>query len=81
MVLLPTTVVGSYVQPGWLVDRKNLKGRLPPRVRAREIWKIPDERLWIAPDCGMKYLARDVAFGKLQSMVRGTEIVRHELGG
>ena len=40
--LLPTTVVGSYVQPDWLVDRDNLKGRLPPRVRAHEIWKIAE---------------------------------------
>ncbi len=43
--LLPTTVVGSYVQPDWLVDRDNLKGRLPPRVRAREMWKIPEADL------------------------------------
>jgi 5-methyltetrahydropteroyltriglutamate--homocysteine methyltransferase len=38
--ILPTTVVGSYPQPDWLIDRDNLKGRLPPRVRAREIWRI-----------------------------------------
>lgn len=42
-MILPTTVVGSYVQPEWLVDRSNLKKRLPPRVRASEIWKIPEE--------------------------------------
>src|SRR5436190_9908211 len=40
MVLLPTTVVGSYPQPDWLVDRDNLRNRLPPRVRAREIWRV-----------------------------------------
>jgi 5-methyltetrahydropteroyltriglutamate--homocysteine methyltransferase len=34
----------------------------------------------IAPDCGMKYLPRDVAFKKLQAMVAGTRIVRRELG-
>jgi 5-methyltetrahydropteroyltriglutamate--homocysteine methyltransferase len=50
VVLLPTTVVGSYVQPDWLVDRSNLKGRLPPRVRAREMWKIPEEHLEEAQD-------------------------------
>ncbi len=38
--LLPTTVVGSYPQPDWLIDRDNLKARLPPRVRAREIWRV-----------------------------------------
>jgi len=37
------------------------------------------DRLMIAPDCGMKYLSREVAFGKLQAMVKGTEIVRKEL--
>ena len=35
--LLPTTVVGSYAQPDWLIDRESLGSRLPPRVRAREI--------------------------------------------
>ena len=43
--ILPTTVVGSYVQPDWLVDRDNLRGRLPPRVRAREIWRVAPEYL------------------------------------
>ncbi|MGZ0247782.1 MAG: 5-methyltetrahydropteroyltriglutamate--homocysteine methyltransferase, partial [Alphaproteobacteria bacterium] len=43
--LLPTTVVGSYVQPEWLVDRANLKGRLPPRVRALEMWRVDPELL------------------------------------
>jgi 5-methyltetrahydropteroyltriglutamate--homocysteine methyltransferase len=43
--ILPTTVVGSYVQPEWLIDRDNLKKRLPPRVRAKEIWRIPEEFL------------------------------------
>jgi 5-methyltetrahydropteroyltriglutamate--homocysteine methyltransferase len=48
--LLPTTVVGSYVQPDWLVDRANLKSRLPPRVRAREIWKVAETDLEGAQD-------------------------------
>ena len=48
--LLPTTVVGSYVQPDWLVDRANLKGRLPPRGRAHEIWKIAAADLEEAQD-------------------------------
>ena len=43
--LLPTTVVGSYVQPEWLVDRNNLKGRRPPRIRAHEIWRVDQEFL------------------------------------
>ncbi|MBM3409113.1 MAG: 5-methyltetrahydropteroyltriglutamate--homocysteine methyltransferase, partial [Betaproteobacteria bacterium] len=40
-MLLPTSLVGSLPQPDWLVDRDNLRGRFPPRVRAREIWKVP----------------------------------------
>ena len=43
--ILPTTVVGSYVQPDWLVDRENLRKRLPPRIRAKEIWRVPEEFL------------------------------------
>lgn len=43
--LLPTTVVGSYVQPDWLVDRAMLKAIVPPRVRARDIWKIDEDQL------------------------------------
>src|SRR5215208_315442 len=41
-LLLPTTLVGSYPQPDWLIDRKKLAGRFPPRVRARELWRIPE---------------------------------------
>lgn len=48
--LLATTIVGSYPQPDWLVDRGNLRGRLPPRVRAREIWRVPEALLSQAQD-------------------------------
>jgi len=41
-MLLPTTLVGSYPQPEWLIDRAKLAGRFPPRVRARELWRIPE---------------------------------------
>src|ERR687885_1028929 len=47
---LLTTVVGSYPQPEWLVDRKNLQSRLPPRIRAKEIWRIPEPLLQQARD-------------------------------
>jgi len=43
--LLPTTIVGSYPQPDWLIDREGLKSRLPPRVRARELWRVPEPLL------------------------------------
>jgi 5-methyltetrahydropteroyltriglutamate--homocysteine methyltransferase len=41
---------------------------------------VEPERLVIAPDCGMKYLPHEVAFGKMQAMVEGAKIVRKELG-
>jgi 5-methyltetrahydropteroyltriglutamate--homocysteine methyltransferase len=41
-MLFPTTLVGSYPQPEWLIDRQKLAGRFPPRVRARELWRIPE---------------------------------------
>ena len=43
--LLPTTIVGSYPQPDWLIDRERLKTRLPPRVRAAELWRVPGDWL------------------------------------
>ena len=58
--LLPTTVVGSYVQPEWLVDRDNLKGRLPPRVRALEMWRIDPAFLEDAQDDATLLAIRDM---------------------
>ncbi|HET7672600.1 MAG TPA: uroporphyrinogen decarboxylase family protein [Burkholderiales bacterium] len=49
-MLFPTTLVGSYPQPEWLIDRKKLAGRFPPRVRARELWRIPEQYLAEAQD-------------------------------
>ena len=43
--LLPTSLVGSYAQPDWLIDRKKLAGRFPPRVRAKELWRVAPELL------------------------------------
>lgn len=40
MVLLPTSLVGSYAQPDWLIDKVKLAGRFPPRVRATELWRV-----------------------------------------
>src|ERR1700749_3124988 len=44
-MLLPTSLVGSYPQPDWLIDRARLAGRFPPRVRARELWRVAPEYL------------------------------------
>jgi len=43
--LFPTTVVGSMPQPEWLIDRMKLAGRFPPRVRARELWRVAEPYL------------------------------------
>ena len=43
--LFPTSLVGSYPQPDWLIDKQKLKGRFPPRTRAAELWRIPPENL------------------------------------
>ena len=43
--LFPCTIVGSYPQPDWLIDRDKLKQQFPPRTRAKELWRIADEDL------------------------------------
>lgn len=48
--LLPTSLVGSYAQPDWLIDRARLADRFPPRVRARELWRPAPEHLAQAQD-------------------------------
>ncbi len=57
---LLTTVVGSYPQPDWLVDHKNLQSRLPPRIRAQEIWRIPEPLLQQAQDDATLLAIRDM---------------------
>ena len=57
---LATTVVGSYPQPGWLIDRERLGERLPPRVRARELWKVPEEFLEEAQDDATRLAVADM---------------------
>jgi 5-methyltetrahydropteroyltriglutamate--homocysteine methyltransferase len=48
--LFPSTIVGSYPQPDWLIDRGNLKKQFPPRTRARELWRIDEAYLDAAQD-------------------------------
>ena len=48
--LLPTSLVGSYPQPDWLIDRQKLAHRMPPRVRAQELWRVAPEWLEQAQD-------------------------------
>jgi 5-methyltetrahydropteroyltriglutamate--homocysteine methyltransferase len=64
-----------------VIDLSDMTIETPETVAARirdALAYVPAERLVIAPDCGMKYLPREVAFGKMQAMVRGASIVRLE---
>ena len=58
--LLATSVVGSYPQPDWLVDRENLKGRLPPRIRAPVLWRVDEPFLEEAQDDATVLAIRDM---------------------
>ena len=57
--LLPTSLVGSYAQPEWLIDRKKLAGRFPPRTRALELWRVAPEFLEEAQDDATLLAIRD----------------------
>src|SRR5688500_20248886 len=57
--LLPASLVGSYAQPEWLIDRKKLAGRFPPRVRAKELWRVGPEWLRKAQDDATLLAIRD----------------------
>ncbi len=59
MVLLPTSLVGSYPQPDWLIDREKLAGRFPPRVRVNELWRVAPEWLDQAQDDATLLAIRD----------------------
>ncbi len=59
MILLPTSLVGSYPQPDWLIDRKKLAGRFPPRVRVNELWRVEPEWLEQAQDDATLLALRD----------------------
>ena len=48
--LIPTSLVGSYIQPDWLIDRAKLASAAPPRVRAAEVWRVEAEHLEDAQD-------------------------------
>jgi 5-methyltetrahydropteroyltriglutamate--homocysteine methyltransferase len=64
-----------------VIDLSDMTVESPETVAARIRRALPyvaAERLVIAPDCGMKYLPRAVAFGKMKAMVEGAQIVRKE---
>jgi 5-methyltetrahydropteroyltriglutamate--homocysteine methyltransferase len=55
-----TTVVGSYPQPGWLIDRARLGERLPPRVRAADLWRVAEPDLEEAQDDATRIAVQDM---------------------
>src|SRR5438034_540514 len=57
--LFPTTIVGSYPQPDWLIDRQKLAKQMPPRVRAKELWRIDPQWLEAAQDDATILAIRD----------------------
>lgn len=56
---IPTSLVGSYAQPDWLIDRERLRGRFPPRVRATELWRVDPQYLEQAQDDATLIAIRD----------------------
>ncbi|MCZ6840071.1 MAG: 5-methyltetrahydropteroyltriglutamate--homocysteine methyltransferase [Alphaproteobacteria bacterium] len=69
--LLPTAPVGSYPQPDWLIDRAQLLGHGPPRVRARDIWRIPEGHLEAAQDDATILAVRDMERAGLDIVTDG----------
>src|SRR5262249_18574330 len=69
--VLLTTVVGSYPQPDWLIDRRALGGRLPPRTRAREIWRVAPEFLEQAQDDATVLAIRDMELAGIDIVTDG----------
>jgi 5-methyltetrahydropteroyltriglutamate--homocysteine methyltransferase len=66
-----------------VIDLGNPQIETPAQVAERiraALKHLPPERVVVAPDCGMKYLTRDAAFGKLKALAEGAAIVRKELG-
>ena len=56
---IPTSLVGSYAQPNWLIDRERLRERFPPRVRATELWRVDPRYLEEAQDDATLLAIRD----------------------
>jgi 5-methyltetrahydropteroyltriglutamate--homocysteine methyltransferase len=73
MTLLPTSLVGSYPQPDWLIDRQSLAKQMPPRVRARELWRVDAEHLEAAQDDATRLAIHDQARAGLDIITDGEQ--------
>ena len=69
--LLPTTVVGSYPQPDWLIDRDRLTHLPPVRIRARELWRVPEPWLEQAQDDATRVAIRDMEIAGIDIITDG----------
>jgi 5-methyltetrahydropteroyltriglutamate--homocysteine methyltransferase len=69
--LLTTTVVGSYPQPEWLIDRERLGDRLPPRVPAEELWRVPEAFLEEAQDDATRIAVHDLELAGVDVVTDG----------
>jgi 5-methyltetrahydropteroyltriglutamate--homocysteine methyltransferase len=70
---IPTSLVGSYAQPGWLIDRERLRDRFPPRVRATELWRIDPKYLEEAQDDATLIAIRDQERAGLDILTDGEQ--------
>jgi 5-methyltetrahydropteroyltriglutamate--homocysteine methyltransferase len=73
---------GKTIMLGTL-DLSDMRVESPETVAARIRRALPyvsAERIVVAPDCGLKYLPRETAYGKMRAIVEGAKIVRQELG-
>src|SRR5580658_7377799 len=70
-MLLPSCLVGSYPQPDWLIDRERLGARLPPRVSAKELWRVAPEWLEQAQDDATLLAIRDQERAGLEIITDG----------
>ncbi len=70
-MLLPTTMVGSYAQPDWLIDRTKLSLRAPPRIRAKELWRVDEDWLEQAQDDATLLAIRDQEAARVDILTDG----------
>jgi 5-methyltetrahydropteroyltriglutamate--homocysteine methyltransferase len=70
-ILLPTTVVGSYPQPDWLIDRERLTHLPPVRIRAQELWRVPEPWLEAAQDDATRLAIRDMEVAGIDIITDG----------
>ena len=79
--LLPTSLVGSYAQPNWLLDRAKLAGRFPPRTRAKELWRVDEAFLEEAQNDATLLAIRDQERAGLDIITDGENGCLYEPGG